>query len=61
VHVVAVRSLGGDASGRIVTDYALRVLARPPNAREAAIAPNDRLGDARNVNRTPLTFRSPTK
>jgi hypothetical protein len=61
VHVVATRSLGDGESGRIVADYALRVLARAPNAREVATAPNDVAGDAANVNRTPLTFRSPTK
>jgi hypothetical protein len=61
LHVVADRSLGGGRAGRIVTDYALRVLPRAPNAREIAVAPDDELGDALNVNRTPLTFRSPTK
>jgi hypothetical protein len=61
LHVVADRSLGDGKSGRIVTDYALRVLPRVPNAREIAVAPDDALGDAQNVNRTPLTFRSPTK
>jgi hypothetical protein len=61
LHVVADRTLGDGKTGRIVADYALRVLARPPTAREVAIAPDDRLGDELNVNRTPLTFRSPTK
>jgi len=61
LHVVAYRSLGDGKAGRIVAHYALRVLARAPSAREVAIAPNDKLGDALNVNRTPLTFRSPTK
>jgi len=61
LHVVADRSLGDGRAGRIVTDYALRVLPRPPSSREIAVAPDDRLGDALNVNRTPLTFRSPTK
>src|SRR5205814_1359203 len=61
LHVVADRSLGDGKVGRVVTDYALRVLPRLPNSREIAVAPDDRLGDALNVNRTPLTFRSPTK
>ncbi len=61
VHVVATRSLGSGEPGRIVTDYTLRVLAREPDAREAASAPNDELGDRLNVNRTPLTFRQPAK
>ena len=42
---------------RIVRVYALRVLDRPPGAREAAIAPDEE-GPPPANNRTPLTFRT---
>src|SRR5262249_10789686 len=42
---------------RFVTDYDIRVLSRPPNKREIAIAPDESLP---RPDRTPLTFRLPT-
>jgi hypothetical protein len=42
---------------RFVTDYHIRVLNRPPNKREIAIAPDESLPPP---DRTPLTFRLPT-
>ena len=40
-----------------VAEYHLRVLPRPPNAAERAIAPDEDAPPPAN-NRTPLTFRS---
>ena len=40
-----------------IAEYHLRVLPRPPNAAEQAIAPEEDSAPPEN-NRTPLTFRS---
>jgi hypothetical protein len=42
---------------RLVADYRLRVLARPPNATERAIAPEED-GPPPPTNRVPFTFRN---
>ena len=42
-----------------IAEYHLRVLPRPPNAAEQAIAPEEDSAPPEN-NRTPLTFRSKT-
>jgi hypothetical protein len=60
LHVVVRRALAGRASATLVTDYALRVLARPPNARERASAPEEDANPA-SLGNTPLTFRTPNR
>lgn len=58
LHVVVRERSGGGAPATLVTDYALRVLARGPDARERAIAPPDDANPATLGNK-PLTFRTP--
>jgi hypothetical protein len=60
VHVVVVRRLVGAAPATLVTDYALDVLHRAPNARERASAPPEDDNPAKLGN-TPLALRTPTR
>ena len=60
LHVVVSRSLAGRGRATLVTDYALRVLARPPNAHERASAPEEDVNPA-SLGNTPLTFRTPSR
>jgi len=60
VRVVVRRELAGGAPATLVTDYVLRVLARPPNARERASAPEEDANPA-SLGNTPLTFRTPNR
>ena len=60
LRVVAVHRLPGGAPATLVTDYALNVLPRKPNAREQASAPHDDANPA-SLGNTPLTFRAPTR
>jgi hypothetical protein len=57
VHVVVRQRLTQGVATR-VTDYALRVLSRTPNARERASAPEEDANPGSLGNR-PLTFRTP--
>ncbi len=57
LHVVVRQRLTGGVAV-IVTDYALQVLPRKPNARERASAPPDNANPA-TLGNTPLTFRTP--
>jgi hypothetical protein len=61
VRVVVHQQIPGAAPGRLVSDYRLNVLARGPSARERKLAPDPEAGDRAAVNRTPMTFRNPTK
>lgn len=60
LHVVVRRAFAGRTSATLVTDYALRVLARRPNARERASAPEEDANPA-SLGNTPLTFRTPNR
>jgi len=58
VRVVVRQQMASGPAARLVSEYRLRVLARTPNGRERAIAPEAEEGDRAAVNRTPLLFRS---
>jgi hypothetical protein len=59
IRVTVVRRSPGSEPARLVTSYALRVLARGPDAREKAIAPDD---DApKPASRTPLALLDPRR
>jgi len=60
LHVVVRRSLAGREPATLVTDYRIDVLARAPNARERASAPEEDVNPA-SLGNTPLTFRTPTR
>ena len=55
--VVRHRVSGSQPMAIRIAEYHLRVLPRPPNATERAIAPEEDEAPPSN-NRTPLTFRS---
>ena len=55
--VVRHRVPGSEPVALRVAEYHLRVLPRPPNAAERALAPDEEAPPPAN-NRTPLTFRS---
>jgi hypothetical protein len=57
LHVVVRQRLAGRVAV-LVTDYALRVLPRRPNAKERAIAPRDD-ADPATLGNTPLAYRTP--
>ena len=54
------RRLTGAAPATLVTVYKLNVLARRPNARERAIAPEEDANPA-GLGNKPLTFRTPNR
>ncbi|HEY7207526.1 MAG TPA: hypothetical protein VH416_04730 [Gaiellaceae bacterium] len=62
-HVVRVavreRIPGSPDPVRFLSVYRLSVLARGPNAKERAEAPDEEEGERKAVNRTPLAFRVP--
>ena len=58
LHVVVRQRIAGNRPATLVTDYALRVLDRPPNARERRSAPPDDSNPALLGNR-PLVLRTP--
>ena len=60
IQVVVHRRLAGAAPATLVTVYTLNVLARRPNARERAIAPEEDASPGTLGNK-PLTFRTPNR
>ena len=60
LRVIVRRRLAGRAQATLVTEYELRVLARAPNARERASAPEEDANPA-SLGNTPLTFRTPSR
>ena len=60
LRVVVRRFLAGSMPATLVTVDVLRVLPRPPDARERASAPDEDANPA-SLGNTPLTFRTPTR
>ncbi|MGD0713426.1 MAG: hypothetical protein ABSB24_04480 [Gaiellaceae bacterium] len=58
LRVVVRQRIAGSRTATLVTDYVLRVLQRPPNARERASAPPDDTNPAALGNQ-PLVLRTP--
>jgi hypothetical protein len=58
LHVVVRQRIAGAEPATLVTDYALRVLDRPPNARERRSAPPDD-SDPASLGNKPLVLRTP--
>jgi hypothetical protein len=61
-HVVRVnvrQAIPGSTPARFLSVYRLNVLARGPNAKERAEAPDEERAERAAVNRTPLVFRLP--
>jgi hypothetical protein len=58
LHVVVRQRIAGVEPATLVTDYALRVLDRPPNARERRSAPPDDSNPA-SLGNKPLVLRTP--
>lgn len=61
VRVLVRQRMDGGPAAWFVSEYRLHVLDRGPNSHERAISPDEKTGDAENVNRTPLVFRAPQK
>jgi len=58
LHVVVRQRIAGARPATLVTDYVLRVLDRPPNARERRSAPPEDSNPA-SLGNTPLVLRTP--
>lgn len=60
LHVVVRQRIAGARPATLVTDYVLRVLDRPPNARERRSAPPDDSNPA-SLGNEPLVLRTPRR